>query len=87
MNFYGRHSYRDGQIMFNRILFSFVIVIKMILKLIVYSPLIFLGYFITKEILNANADKILWIALTVVLLSSFILLFIFLKRCFDCFET
>lgn len=32
MNFYERHSYSDGQIMFNRILFSFVVVFKIIIE-------------------------------------------------------
>src|SRR5690348_6544045 len=79
MNFYERHSYSDGQIMFNRILFSFVIAIKMILKLIVYSPLIFLGYFITKAILNADTDKILWMALIIIFAFSFYFIIYFLK--------
>src|SRR3954465_15291340 len=79
MNFYERHSYSDGQIMFNRILFSFVITIKMILKLIVYSPLIFLGYFITNEILNADTDKILWIALITVFAFLFYFITYFFK--------
>lgn len=63
MNFYERHSYSDGQIIFNRILFSLVIVFKMILKIIVYSPLLILSYLITKQILNDHTDKILWLAL------------------------
>ena len=71
MNIYERHRYSDGQMMFNKILFSFVIVFKMILKIIVYSPLLFLSYLITKQILTAQTDKIIWLAL--ILIFSFIL--------------
>lgn len=71
MNIYERHSYSDGQMMFNKILFSFVIVFKMILKIIVYSPLLFLSYLITKQVLTSQTDKIIWLAL--MLIFSFIL--------------
>ena len=63
MDFYGRRSYDDGQIKFNRILFSFVLVFKMILKIVVYSPLLFLSYLITQQILNPDTNKIIWLAL------------------------
>lgn len=66
MNFYERRSYNDGQIMFNRILFSLVVVFKLILRTIVYSPLLFVGYFITKQILTAESDKIFWLALILI---------------------
>jgi hypothetical protein len=66
MSFYERRSYSDGQIMFNRILFSFVVVFKTILKIIVYSPLLFLSYLITKQILSAQTEKIIWLALMLI---------------------
>jgi len=49
------------------------------IELIVYSPLIFLGYFITKAILNADTDKILWIALIIIFAFIFYFIIYFLK--------
>ena len=63
MSVYARRNYDDGQILFNRILFAFTIVIKLALKLIVYSPLLFIGWLITKQMLDVNTNAILSIAL------------------------
>ena len=49
MSIYVRGS-DDGQILFNRILFAFALAIKLITKVIVYSPLIFLSWLITNQI-------------------------------------
>lgn len=64
---------------FNRILFAFAITIKVILKIIVYSPLIFLSWLITKQLLSANADKLIWIGLMLIFSIAFYLIIYFLK--------
>jgi hypothetical protein len=76
---YGRRTYDDGQFLFDRILFAFVIVFKVILKAVVYSPLLFLGWIISKQILDTNSDKILWIALIVLLAVILYFVVYFLK--------
>ncbi len=53
----------DGQVLFNRILFAFAITLKVSLKVIVYSPLLFIGWLLTKQILNTETNKVFWIAL------------------------
>ena len=63
MSVYARRNYDDGQILFNRILFAFTIVIKLALKIIVYSPLLFIGWLITKQMLDVSRNAILSIAL------------------------
>lgn len=65
MNIYERRSISDGQILFNRILYSFLIVIKTLVRVIVYSPLLFLGYLITTQILTAQTNKVFWLALII----------------------
>ena len=79
MSVYARRNYNDGQLLFDRVLFAFVIVVKTFLKIIVYSPLLFIGWLITKQILDTTTDKIFWLAL--ILLFAVILYFIiyFLK--------
>ena len=79
MSLYERYTYDDGQIIFNRILFAFIVVIKIILKAIVYSPLLFLSWIMAKQILNANTDVILWIALILVFVAVFYFIIYFLK--------
>lgn len=74
MSLYERHTYDDEQILFNRILSAFTIAIKVVLKLLVYSPLLFLSFIITKQILDVTTDKILWVAL--ILLFAGVLYFI-----------
>ena len=78
MSIYVRSS-DDGQILFNRILFAFAITIKVILKIIVYSPLIFLSWLITKQLLAANTDKLIWIGLMVIFSFAFYFIIYFLK--------
>ncbi|HEX5154764.1 MAG TPA: hypothetical protein VFW07_25125 [Parafilimonas sp.] len=78
MSVYVRSS-DDGQILFNRILFAFAITIKVILKIIVYSPLIFLSWLITKQLLTANTDKIIWIGLMLMFSVAFYFIIYFLK--------
>lgn len=74
MSVYARRNYYDGQILFNRVLFAFFTAIKIILKIVVYSPLLFLSYLITKQILGATTDAIIWLAL--ILIFAVILYFI-----------
>jgi hypothetical protein len=62
MSVYVRRS-DDGQILFNRILFAFALTIKLFIKLIVYSPLIFLSWLITEQLFNTTTNKILSLAL------------------------
>ena len=78
MSVYLRSS-DDGQILFNRILFAFAITVKVILKIIVYSPLIFLSWLITKQLLTANTDKLIWIGLMVIFSVAFYFTIYFLK--------
>jgi hypothetical protein len=77
MSVYARRNYDDGQVLFNRILFAFTITIKIVLKIIVYSPLLFTGWFIARQILGADANIILWITLMLVfaVLTYFIMYF------------
>ena len=65
MSVYVRRS-DDGQILFDRILFAFTITIKVILKVVVYSPLIFLSWLITNQLLAENTDKVIWIGLMLI---------------------
>lgn len=69
MSVYVRES-DDGQILFNRVLFAFALTIKLILKIVVYSPLIFLSWLITKRLLDATTDKVLWIALMMIFFAN-----------------
>jgi hypothetical protein len=68
------YEYNDGQILFNRILFAFTLIIKMVLRTLVYSPLLLLGWIITKQVLDVKTDKIIWIA--VILLFAVVFYFI-----------
>ena len=63
MSVYARRNYDDGQVLFNRILFAFTIIIKLALKLIIYSPLLFISWLITKQMLDVNTNVILSVAL------------------------
>jgi hypothetical protein len=72
---YARRNYNDGQILFNRALFGFIIVIKVALKIIVYSPLLLAGWLVTKQMVNLNANAILF---TVLILLFAILLYFFI---------
>ena len=74
MNLYDRHVYSDGQILFNRILFAFLFSLKLILKFLVYSPLLFLSWFIANTLLHDQVNKIT--GLVLVLLLSYILYFV-----------
>ena len=74
MNLYERHVYSDGQILFNRILSAFLFTLKIILKSLVYSPLLFLSWFIAAKLLHDQINKIT--ALGLVLLLSYILYFV-----------
>ena len=78
MSVYVRRS-DDGQILFNRTLFAFALTIKVILKTIVYSPLIFLSWLITKQLLTANTDKLIWIGLMLIFSVVFYFIIYFLK--------
>src|SRR5215471_3486702 len=78
MSVYVRSS-DDGQILFHRILFAFAITIKVILKIIVFSPLIFLSWLITKQLLTANTDKIIWIGLMLIFSIALYFIIYFLK--------
>ena len=49
MSVYARRNYDDSQILFDRILFAFTSVIKIILKIVVYSPLLFVSWLITNK--------------------------------------
>ena len=71
MNFYERRSYDDGQILFDRTLYAFAVFFKLLLKAIVYSPLLVIGYLFTKKIIGSNTDIIIWLPL--VILFAFIL--------------
>ena len=79
MSLYERYTYDDGQIIFNRILFAFIVVIKIVLKAIVYSPLLLLSWITAKQILDAKTDVILWIALILVFTTIFYFMIYFLK--------
>jgi hypothetical protein len=74
MNLYERHVYSDGQILFNRILSALLFSLKLILKLLVYSPLLFLSWFLANALLHDQVNKI--IGLVLVLLLSYILYFV-----------
>lgn len=78
MSVYARRNYDHGQILFNRVLFAFTIAIKIILKIIVYSPLLCIGWLIANAILTVNTNKILWIALILIFatLSYFVIYFL-----------
>ena len=78
MSIYVRSS-DDGQILFNRILFAFAVTIKVLLKIIVYSPLIFLSWLITKKLLTPNTDKLIWLGLMLILSVAFYFIIYFLK--------
>jgi hypothetical protein len=79
MNFYERRSYDDGQILFDKTLYALAVFFKLILKAIVYSPLLVIGYLFTKKTTGSDTDIIIW--LPMVILFSFILYIIiyFLK--------
>jgi hypothetical protein len=74
MRLYEKHQCNDGQLLFNKILLAFALTIKVALKALVYSPLLFLGWVIAKQILTEKIDKILWIA--VILLFAVVFYFI-----------
>ena len=79
MSVYARRNYDDGQILFNRVLFAFTIAIKIILKIIIYSPLLYIGWLIANQILTANTNKILWLALILIFATVIYFIIYFLK--------
>ena len=79
MSFYERHTYDDGQFMFDRTTSVFVLVIKLLLKAVVYSPLLLLGGIIAKQILNEKANILIWIALIFVFAAMLYFVIYFLK--------
>lgn len=74
MRLYERHNFDDGQILLNRILFAFALAIKLILKAVVYSPLLVAGWFITNQILDVQTNKVIWFV--IILLFAVIFYFI-----------
>ena len=81
MSVYARRNYDDGQVLFNRILFAFTIVIKLALKLIIYSPLLFIGWLITKQMLDVSTNAILSIALILIFATLTYFIIYFFKFC------
>lgn len=79
MSVYARRNYDDGQVLFNRILFAFAVAVKIVLKLIVYSPLLLTGWFIAKQILSPDANIIWWIALILIFATLTYFIIYFLK--------
>jgi len=67
MRVYDNRSYDDGQILFDRTVSAFAIVIRMLLKAIVYSPLLFISGLITKQITGNNTDIVIKLALIIIL--------------------
>src|SRR5436305_2092249 len=79
MRLYERQRYSDGQLLFGRTLFAVAFAIKFFFKIWVYSPLLLLGWLITKQIVTADAEKILSIALILLFAFAFYFTVYFLK--------
>lgn len=71
MRVYDNRSYGDGQILFDRTFSAFAIIIKYLLKVIVYFPLLFISEVLTKQITGNNTDIV--IKLTIIIILSVIL--------------
>ncbi|HEX5152796.1 MAG TPA: hypothetical protein VFW07_15200 [Parafilimonas sp.] len=78
MSVYIRKS-DDGQMLFDRILHAFVITVKMVLKIVVYSPLICLSWLFTNQLLSAKTDIIIWLGLMAIFSVAFYFIIYFLK--------
>lgn len=79
MGVYGNRSYDDGQILFDKTLSGFATIIRMLLKIIVYSPLLFISGLLTKQITGNNTAIILKLAL-VLLLAVILYYFIYFLK-------
>src|SRR5690349_11956725 len=67
MRVYDNRSYDDGQILFDRTFSAFAVVVRMILKVIVYSPLLFISGLITKQITGNKTEIVIKLALIIIL--------------------
>lgn len=79
MPYLNQNSYFDGQFMFDRILSAFWIVIKGLLKAIIYLPLWFTGYIITSQLLAKEDSPLIWIGLILLFAFALFQLLYFIK--------
>jgi hypothetical protein len=69
----------DGQDIFERCFTGIWFVLKLLFKILIYSPLVFASYMITIQLLEKNDHAVLWIGLVFIFSVFLYLLLYFLK--------